>query len=107
MHFRTVALASLLAVTGCSGFGMRFGGSGGMSDDSDADGWGSEADDSSYEPPAECMPEAKVFAELKQLHADTEGSVHELIKCGGLQARISRTFLVVVVASNRDLFDEA
>jgi hypothetical protein len=44
---------------------------------------------------------------MSALHDETELSVHELIKCGGLQTRISRTILVIVVASNRALFTEA
>jgi hypothetical protein len=50
------------------------------------------------------MPPPDVWSEMRLLHDTNELSVHELIKCGGLQTSISRTFLVVVVASNQDLF---
>ncbi|HMJ16289.1 MAG TPA: hypothetical protein VK524_32975 [Polyangiaceae bacterium] len=56
-------------------------------------------------PPAECMPSPEIWRSMQGLHDDTEASVHELIKCGGLQTSVSRTFLIVVLASNRDLFD--
>ncbi len=58
-----------------------------------------------YEPPpSRCAPPADVWSEMRSLHDANEASVHELIKCGGLQTSISRTFLVVIVGSNRDLF---
>jgi hypothetical protein len=78
--------------------------------------WGSEDDAGSYSndtagpayilPPDECMPSASAFAAMQTLHDDNESKVHELIKCGGMQTSMSRNFLVVIVASNRDLFDE-
>jgi len=58
---------------------------------------------SSPEPPA-CVS-GETWSRMSALHDETELSVHELVKCGGLQTRISRTILVIVVASNRELFD--
>jgi hypothetical protein len=60
-----------------------------------------------YEPPPDtCRPSEAAWDEMRRIHDDTELSVHELIKCGGLQTSLSRTFVVVVIASNRQLFDE-
>jgi hypothetical protein len=56
-------------------------------------------------PPSRCMPEASIWAQVRLLHDDNELSTHELIKCGGLQTSMSRTFLIVLIASNESLFD--
>src|SRR5687768_3720748 len=56
-------------------------------------------------PPAHCTPEGSIWALVQRLHDDNELSTHELIKCGGLQTSMSRTFLVVLIASNESLFD--
>jgi hypothetical protein len=85
-------------------------------DDDWGDGWagGSGYDDTYYEepegpahlpPPERCMPSDATWAAMQRLHDDTEASVHELIKCGGLQTSVSRVFVVVVIASNRALFE--
>lgn len=55
---------------------------------------------------SECRPSDSVFQEMQRLHDDNESKVHELIKCGGVQTAMSRNFIVVLVASNRSLFDE-
>jgi len=74
-------------------------------------GSGSAWDGNTYDPyslpPDACMPPPAVFAQMRQLHDDNEAKVHELIKCGGMQTSMSRNFLIVVIASNRDLFDQA
>lgn len=37
----------------------------------------------------------------------TEDSVHELVTCGGVQVTLASSLLLIVLSSNRDLFDEA
>lgn len=58
------------------------------------------------EPPDRCRPSASVWAEVRALHRATESSVHELVTCGGMQTSLSRNMMAIIIASNRDLFDE-
>ena len=99
-HGMAAALAGVAACYGCS-FGEH------SSEHSYEPSYATPSISEPQPPPRPDCVSSQGWARVWTLHDDTESSVHELIKCGGLQTRISRTFLVVVVASNRDLFDEA
>ncbi len=98
---RAAAFIAAVGGQGCSsGFGSH----------SSASSYYSGGDVSEPDPPPPSPPEcvsAAAWERMSALHDDTEASVHELIKCGGLQTSISRTILVIVVASNRALFTPA
>jgi hypothetical protein len=43
---------------------------------------------------------------VQSIYDDTEASVHELITCGGLQIRIASDIVIMLLASNEDLFKQ-
>lgn len=57
-------------------------------------------------PALRCAPEEPDWSEVELLYADTEQSVHELITCGGLQVRIASNIVLMLIASNEDLFKD-
>jgi hypothetical protein len=68
----------------------------------------SAADDDSVSdrPELSCAPHDPDWAEVQALYDTTEESVHELITCGGLQVRIAGSIVMMLVASNQDLFKQ-
>jgi hypothetical protein len=65
----------------------------------------SDADDTeSTRPALSCAPQEPEWSDVVALHASTDESVHELITCGGLQVRIAGDIVMMLIASNEDLF---
>ena len=54
-------------------------------------------------PPAACAPAEPAWSAALSLQETTEGSVHELITCGGLQISLSREIISMLIASNEEL----
>lgn len=100
MHKLLTILLVALATYGC--FGDDFGSSsftGGSSEPS--------APESYPAPPSalnQCLPTQTAWNRINQLYVETEYSIHELITCGQVQVRLSKSMLAIVLASNEDLF---
>ena len=99
MHKLPVVLLVAAATFGCvdGDFGgPSFGGGG-----------GSSGPDSYSEPPRalnQCEPARSQWDRIDQLYVETEHSIHELITCGQVQVRLSKSMLAIVLASNEELF---
>lgn len=54
-------------------------------------------------PHLRCAPEEPTWSDVAAVYDGTEGSVHELITCGGMQIRLTQQLLMMIVASNKEL----
>ncbi|MBI2898070.1 MAG: hypothetical protein HYY06_31240 [Deltaproteobacteria bacterium] len=98
---RWLALAVVWAMAGC-----RDGASdededgasapGGTEDEAGSEAWGNDR-------LADCGLDAQTQEEVESLYEACDSSVHELITCGGIQARLGRSLMVALVASNADI----
>lgn len=61
----------------------------------------------STRPALSCAPEGSDWEDVYSLYASTDESVHELITCGGLQVRIAADIVMMLIASNEDLFKKS
>jgi hypothetical protein len=55
-------------------------------------------------PALSCAPKNSSWPTVEALYGATDESVHELITCGGLQIRVASDIVMMLIASNKDLF---